>query len=95
MVKMPVTFQAVKKVWIFRPAESVLISQERKHVTEIRYKEYQIMLTSEKLNNLIPIILYKVVQIWPGLIVCKLVTVRPGHIWTTLYINVNNTHLHV
>jgi hypothetical protein len=28
---------------------------------------------------------YKVVQIWPGLIVCKQVTVCPGHIWTTLY----------
>jgi hypothetical protein len=27
---------------------------------------------------------YKVVQIWPGLIVCKQVTVCPGHIWTTL-----------
>ena len=31
-------------------------------------------------------VLYKVVQIWPGLIVCKQVTVCPGHIWTTLYI---------
>jgi hypothetical protein len=30
--------------------------------------------------------MYKVVQIWPGLIVCKQVTVCPGHIWTTLYI---------
>jgi hypothetical protein len=30
---------------------------------------------------------YKVVQIWPGLIVCKQVTVCPGHIWTTLYLN--------
>jgi hypothetical protein len=30
--------------------------------------------------------LYKVVQIWPGLFVCKQVTVCPGHIWTTLYI---------
>ena len=29
--------------------------------------------------------MYKVVQIWPGLIVCKQVTVCPGHIWTTLY----------
>ena len=28
---------------------------------------------------------YKVVQIWPGLFVCKKVTVCPGHIWTTLY----------
>ena len=28
---------------------------------------------------------YKVVQIWPGLLVCKQVTVCPGHIWTTLY----------
>jgi hypothetical protein len=25
------------------------------------------------------------IQIWLGLIVCKLVTVCPGHIWTTLY----------
>jgi hypothetical protein len=29
---------------------------------------------------------YKVVQIWPGLFVCKQVTVCPGHFWTTLYI---------
>jgi hypothetical protein len=28
---------------------------------------------------------YKVVKIWPGLFVCKQVTVCPGHIWTTLY----------
>jgi hypothetical protein len=27
-----------------------------------------------------------VVQIWPGLFVCKQVTVCPGHIWTTLYV---------
>ena len=31
-------------------------------------------------------VLYKVVQIWPGLFVCKQVTVCPGHIWTTLYL---------
>ena len=31
-------------------------------------------------------VIYKVVQIWPGLFVCKQVTVCPGHIWTTLYI---------
>ena len=30
--------------------------------------------------------LYKVVQIWPGLFVCKQITVCPGHIWTTLYV---------
>jgi hypothetical protein len=35
------------------------------------------------LHNIIHI--YKVVQIWPGLFVCKQVTVCPGHIWTTLY----------
>ena len=35
--------------------------------------------------------IYKVVQIWPGLIVCKQVTVCPGHIWTTLY-NTHKTH---
>ena len=35
--------------------------------------------------------IYKVVQIWPGLIVCKQVTVSPGHIWTTLY----NSSYHV
>ena len=28
---------------------------------------------------------YKVVQIWPGLFVCKQVTVCPSHIWTTMY----------
>jgi hypothetical protein len=31
---------------------------------------------------------YKVVQIWPGRFVCKQVTVSPGHIWTTLYMDV-------
>jgi hypothetical protein len=31
--------------------------------------------------------LYKVVQIWPGKTVTCLHTNRPGHIWTTLYIN--------
>jgi hypothetical protein len=34
---------------------------------------------------------YKVVQIWPGLIVCKQVTVCPGHIWTTLYMRTHVT----
>ena len=34
-------------------------------------------------------LLYKVVQIWPGLFVCKQVTVCPGHIWTTLYFSGN------
>jgi hypothetical protein len=34
--------------------------------------------------------MYKVVQIWPVLFVCKQVTVCPGHIWTTLYIGNNN-----
>jgi hypothetical protein len=28
---------------------------------------------------------HKVVQIWPGLFVCKQVIVCSGHIWTTLY----------
>jgi hypothetical protein len=37
--------------------------------------------------------MYKVVQIWSGLIVCKQVTVCPGHIWTTLYIHVGLKHL--
>ena len=36
--------------------------------------------------SLIITLWYKVVQIWPGLFVCKQVTVCPGHIWTTLYI---------
>jgi hypothetical protein len=31
--------------------------------------------------------MYKVVQIWPGLIVYQQVTVCPGHIWTTLYVS--------
>jgi hypothetical protein len=31
------------------------------------------------------IVMYKAVQIWPGLTVCKQVTVCPGHIWTTSY----------
>jgi hypothetical protein len=42
--------------------------------------------TSEVQN--IPLKLYKVVQIWPGLLVCKQVTVCPGHIWTTLYLDI-------
>jgi hypothetical protein len=32
--------------------------------------------------------IYKVVQIWPGLIVRKQVTVCAGHIWTTLYFKI-------
>ena len=36
---------------------------------------------------------YKVVQIWPGLIVCKQVTVRPGHISTTLYLELSGKHM--
>ena len=36
---------------------------------------------------------YKVVQIWPGLFVCKQVTVCPGHIWTTLYMQYEQMHL--
>jgi hypothetical protein len=50
--------------------------------------------TQEKINvlhndafnwhNYKPSVKYKVVQIWPGLFVCKQVTVCPGHIWTTL-----------
>ena len=32
--------------------------------------------------------IYKVVKIWPGLFVCKQVTVCPGHIWTTSYFNI-------
>jgi hypothetical protein len=35
--------------------------------------------------------IYKVVQIWPGLFVCKQVIVCPGHIWTTLYITTPHT----
>jgi hypothetical protein len=33
----------------------------------------------------VPKLKYKVVQIWPGLFVCKQATVCPGHIWNTLY----------
>jgi len=29
-------------------------------------------------------VLYKLVQIWPGLFVCKSGDISPGHIWTTL-----------
>ena len=35
---------------------------------------------------------YKVVQIWPGLFVCKQVTVCPGHIWTTFYYKTGTFH---
>jgi hypothetical protein len=37
--------------------------------------------------------MYMVVQIWPGLFVCKQVTVCPGHIWTTLC-NVTSSRVH-
>ena len=40
--------------------------------------------------HLSPIPLYKVVQIWPGLFVCKQAGYSPGHIWTTLYLFINN-----
>jgi len=30
-------------------------------------------------------LMYKVVQIWPGLFVCKSGDISPGHIWTILY----------
>jgi hypothetical protein len=54
-------------------------------------------LSRSYLNHLVPItrlrlipsvsfLMYKVVQIWQGLFVCKQVTVCPGDIWTTLYI---------
>jgi hypothetical protein len=33
---------------------------------------------------------YKVVQIWPGLFVCKQVIVCPGHIWNTLNMYLKN-----
>jgi len=35
--------------------------------------------------------MYKVVQIWPGLFVCKSGDISPGHIWTTLYIYIKST----
>jgi len=37
--------------------------------------------------------IYKVVQIWLGLFVCKSGDISPGHIWTTLYYAVT-AHLH-
>jgi hypothetical protein len=33
--------------------------------------------------------IYKVVQIWQVLFVCKQVTVCPGYIWTTLYLAID------
>jgi hypothetical protein len=44
------------------------------------------MHTRVPISDIINIEMYKVVQIWPGLIVCKQATVCPGHIWTTLYV---------
>ena len=38
------------------------------------------------LDLVVPKFIYKVVQIWPGLFVCKQAGYSPGHIWTTLYI---------
>jgi hypothetical protein len=43
----------------------------------------------EDISNLRKACKYKVVQIWPGLLVCKQVTVCPGHIWTTLYLSID------
>jgi hypothetical protein len=45
--------------------------------------------------EIVRLCIYKVVQIWPGLIVCKQVTVCPGHILTTLYFVFYSLHLHV
>jgi len=36
---------------------------------------------------------YKVVQIWPGLFVCKSGDISPGHIWTTLYYHPNKWNM--
>ena len=51
------------------------------HITDITIRSLYLTVISFPLHKQF----YKVVQIWPGMIVCKLVTVCPGHIWTTLY----------
>ena len=42
--------------------------------------------TVRKWKSVIGETMYKMVQIWPGLFVCKQAGYIPGHIWTTLYI---------
>jgi hypothetical protein len=69
---------------------SIICCSKKELFVEIRWKDgqatkwvwqnySQLLVSLNHLSN------YKVVQIWPGLIVCKQVTVCPGHIWTTLY----------
>ena len=67
------TSTTVSRVWLFsygRVSTRLYIHNRRSFSSKI-YTRFNKMI-------------YKVVQIWPGLFVCKQVTVCPGHIWTTL-----------
>jgi hypothetical protein len=55
------------------------------HRTEVDTNRWQVARSIYPLVIVMILGTYKVVQIWPGLFVCKQVTVCPGHIWTTLY----------
>jgi hypothetical protein len=54
----------------------------------LKWRSIELALMQE-LNFYTTQAIYKVVQIWPGQIVTCLHTNRPGHIWTTLYVQRN------
>jgi len=63
------------------------------HTFPIYCTKFRFIITWRQIIKLIyhcpPAVIYKVVQIWPGLIVCKQAGISPGHIWTTLYLPMN------
>jgi hypothetical protein len=72
----------LKLVWLIKMSLNEACSRVR--VGKCFSDRFPIKNGLKQVNVLSP--LYKAVQIWPGLFVCKQVTVCPGHIWTTLYI---------
>jgi hypothetical protein len=62
-------------------------------MVKMLFMESLLVVRCEEMGNeayketcLLQLVTYKVVQIWPGLIVCEQAAISPGHIWTTLYI---------
>jgi hypothetical protein len=73
-------------VYIRTPSAAQSVrSQMTKQLQNNLTQKLQPFLKGAQFSTFIAKIEYKVVQIWPGLFVCKQVTVCPGHIWTTLY----------
>jgi len=56
------------------------------HVYSLMFQNFTInIMFKTHIPEIICVCIYKVVQIWPGLFVCKSGDISPGHIWTTLY----------